>query len=99
MPFINGKYVPAGKTDEECGENMLVPEIEQGQVAEELLEKEKKKNTPARRAVRLYGKLLLTVFLVACIIVMLFGAAASNANIVVACLALMLLGVIAYFSV
>ncbi len=44
MPFINGKYVPAGKTDEECGENMLVPEIEQGQVAEELLEKEKKKN-------------------------------------------------------
>ena len=78
---------------------MLIPEIEQGQIAEELIEKEKKRNTPARRAMRSYGKLLLTVFLVACIIVMLFGAAASNANIVVACLALMLLGIIAYFII
>ena len=99
MPFINGKYIPAGKNDEECGESVLIPEIEQGQIAEELIEKEKKRNTPARRAMRSYGKLLLTVFLVACIIVMLFGAAASNANIVVACLALMLLGIIAYFII
>ena len=99
MPFINGKYVPAGKNDEEFGESVLIPEIEQGQIAEELIEKEKKRNTPARRAMRSYGKLLLTVFLVACIIVMLFGAAASNANIVVACLALMLLGIIAYFII
>ena len=99
MPFINGKYVTAEKNDEECGESVLIPEIEQGQIAEELIEKEKKRNTPARRAMRSYGKLLLTVFLVACIIVMLFGAAASNANIVVACLALMLLGIIAYFII
>ena len=99
MPFINGKYVPAGKNDEECG---TLPQLDYvGGVPDSgtLIEKEKKRNTPARRAMRSYGKLLLTVFLVACIIVMLFGAAASNANIVVACLALMLLGIIAYFII
>lgn len=99
MPFINGKYVPAGKNDEESGKDMMLPEMEQGHIAEYLTEKEKKKNTPVRRALRIYGKLLLTVFLLACIFLMIFGFSASNANVVVASLALMLLGVIAYLIV
>ena len=99
MPFINGKYVPAGKKDEECGENLIVPEMEQGQIAEYVTEKEKKKNTPVRRALRMYSKLLLTVSLIACIFLMVFGFSASNANIIVASLALMLIGIIVYLIV
>lgn len=99
MPFVNGKYVPAGKTDEESGADMLIPEMEQGQIAEYISEKEKKKNAPVRRALRMYGKLLLTIFLIACIFLMIFGFSASNANIIVASLALMLLGIILYLII
>lgn len=100
MPFINGKYVPADKTDRELStENIVMPEMDEQQAVDFLIAKERKKNSPKKLAARLYGKNLLTVFLIACIIIMLFGAAASNAAIVVACLALMLIGGITYYLI